>query len=274
MHTHSTEEAVGTNGGWPMGEPDFLRPGMLLRVCFFAAVLLALRETDVLRADEIVASRANRQVEIEARFIELTHTVVRRLQPAQRDANGPLTAIELLGSAFRGGKNAQCLDANQAIDFSNASGITLLSAPRVTARSGQRAVIEIVREFRYATDWERNEKKERWIPVQYETRNCGVTLEVEADVAENGCIMLKLVPQAVEFLGFRDRDTGKATAGDAETVRADAVFSTRKVAAELSVPAGGSVLIGPMPETEETRPFKVPRKGRHVIALVTAKVIN
>src|SRR4029434_1560116 len=32
-------------------------------------------------------------------------------------------------------------------------GIDLLSAPRVTTKSGQRAVIEIVREFRYATQF-------------------------------------------------------------------------------------------------------------------------
>ena len=32
-------------------------------------------------------------------------------------------------------------------------GIDLLSAPRVTTKSGQRAVIEIVREFRYPTQF-------------------------------------------------------------------------------------------------------------------------
>ena len=33
-------------------------------------------------------------------------------------------------------------------------GVDLLSAPRVTTKSGQRAVIEIVREFRYPTQFE------------------------------------------------------------------------------------------------------------------------
>ncbi len=33
-------------------------------------------------------------------------------------------------------------------------GVDLLSAPRVTTKSGQRAVIEIVREFRYPTEFD------------------------------------------------------------------------------------------------------------------------
>ena len=33
-------------------------------------------------------------------------------------------------------------------------GVDLLSAPRVTTKSGQRAVIEIVREFRYPTQFD------------------------------------------------------------------------------------------------------------------------
>ena len=33
-------------------------------------------------------------------------------------------------------------------------GVDLLSAPRVTTKSGQRAVIEIVREFRYPTQFQ------------------------------------------------------------------------------------------------------------------------
>src|SRR5205807_5737201 len=33
-------------------------------------------------------------------------------------------------------------------------GVDLLSAPRVTTKSGQRAVIEIIREFRYPTEFD------------------------------------------------------------------------------------------------------------------------
>src|SRR5207237_704911 len=78
-------------------------------------------------------------------------------------------------------------------------GIDLLSAPKITTKSGQRAVIEIVREFRYPTQF--TEPKVPDIsgrgtsnsasttialpvvgpstPSNFETRNTGVTFEVE-----------------------------------------------------------------------------------------------
>ena len=45
-----------------------------------------------------------------------------------------------------------------------------VSAPRVTTRSGQRAIIEVIREFRYETK-----------PGEWETRNVGVTWDIEPE---------------------------------------------------------------------------------------------
>src|SRR5207253_3956813 len=110
-------------------------------------------------------------------------------------------------------------------------GIDLLSAPRVTTKSGQRAVIEIVREFRYPTQFQppqipqtvgtvRNDTSgltgnliplgststvpvTPTTPTAFETRNTGVTLEVEPVIGPDGItIDLNLVPQVVEFEGF------------------------------------------------------------------------
>ncbi|PYK67041.1 MAG: type II and III secretion system protein, partial [Verrucomicrobia bacterium] len=99
-------------------------------------------------------------------------------------------------------------------------GIDLLSAPRVTTKSGQRAVIEIVREFRYATQYQPPQVPSitgggggtgtvsisvvtPTTPTAFETRNTGVTLEVEPVVGPDGVtIDLNLVPQVVEFEGF------------------------------------------------------------------------
>src|SRR5207248_2420968 len=83
-------------------------------------------------------------------------------------------------------------------------GIDVLSAPRVTTKSGQRAVIEIVREFRYPTQFQPPQIPQTFAaretvsgtasvsgnsngafpvtpttPTAFETRNTGVTLEVE-----------------------------------------------------------------------------------------------
>jgi general secretion pathway protein D len=56
-------------------------------------------------------------------------------------------------------------------------GVDLLSAPRVTTRSGQRAVIEIIREFRYPTEFDPDDKTPpNLTPTAFETRNLGITL--------------------------------------------------------------------------------------------------
>src|SRR5262249_26156777 len=100
-------------------------------------------------------------------------------------------------------------------------GIDLLSAPRLTTKSGQRAVIEVVREFRYPTQFDPPKIPESvgstsgqiggttsvpitpTTPTGFETRNTGVTLEVEPVVGPDGVtIDLNLVPQVVEFEGF------------------------------------------------------------------------
>jgi len=110
-------------------------------------------------------------------------------------------------------------------------GVDLLSAPRVTTKSGQRAMIEIVREFRYPTEFTApqipqtvgavrtdntgitgtliplgggsNVPVTPTTPTKFETRNTGVTLEVEPVVGPDGVtIDLNLVPQVVEFEGF------------------------------------------------------------------------
>src|SRR6202012_2495825 len=106
-------------------------------------------------------------------------------------------------------------------------GVDLLSSPRVTTKSGQRAVIEIIREFRYPTEFDPPQIPQTFggtgsgsgtgvtlntngsfpvtptTPTSFETRNTGVTLEVEPVVGPDGyTIDLNLVPQVVEFEGF------------------------------------------------------------------------
>src|SRR5207245_1421587 len=83
-------------------------------------------------------------------------------------------------------------------------GIDLLSAPSVTTKSGQRAIIEVVREFRYPRTYTQpqvpsisgstNNVVGGVVPVvvtpttpqDWETRNTGVTLEVEPVVGGDG----------------------------------------------------------------------------------------
>jgi general secretion pathway protein D len=213
-------------------------------------------------------------------------------------------------------------------------GIDLLSAPKITTKSGQRAVIEIVREFRYPTQF--TEPKVPDIqgrgssssttttialpvvgpstPSNFETRNTGVTLEVEPVVGPDGVtIDLNLVPQVVEFEGFINygspiRTVNPALLGFSPTtllgtttqaitltdnVINQPIFSTRKVTTSVSVWDGQTVVLGGLmredvQKVEDRTPFlgDIPMVGRlfrtnvdqhikrNLIIFVTARLVN
>src|SRR5262249_13548832 len=100
-------------------------------------------------------------------------------------------------------------------------GVDLLSAPSVTTKSGQRAIIEVIRELRYPSTFTPPTVPAISLPSggttttsvitavtpttpqNWETRNTGVTLEVEPVVGGDGTTVdLNLIPQVVEFEGF------------------------------------------------------------------------
>ena len=213
-------------------------------------------------------------------------------------------------------------------------GIDLLSAPKITTKSGQRAVIEIVREFRYPTSF--TEPKVPDIqgrgssnsttttialpvvgpstPSNFETRNTGVTLEVEPVVGPDGItIDLNLVPQVVEFEGFINYGSPINTVNPAllgfspgtllgtttqaitltDNVINQPIFSTRKVTTSVSVWDGQTVVLGGLmredvQKVEDRTPFigDLPLVGRlfrtnvdrhikrNLIIFVTARLVN
>jgi general secretion pathway protein D len=102
-----------------------------------------------------------------------------------------------------------------------------MSAPSVTARSGQKAKIEVIREFIYPTEYEPPEIPDSvgstsssstgvgggggtsFVPVTpatptaFETRDTGVILEIEPTIGENDFMIdLRFLPEIVEFEGF------------------------------------------------------------------------
>jgi len=181
-------------------------------------------------------------------------------------------------------------------------GVDLLSAPKVTTKSGQRAVIEIVREFRYPTTFTPPQVPSisggtggtgtvsinvvtPTTPQTFETRNTGVTLEVEPVVGPDGVtIDLNLVPQVVEFEGFInygspifgilppvtfiDPVTGLTRLLTSPNVLLTSnvinqpIFSTRKVTTSVSVWDGQTVVLGGlMREDVQKTEDKVPIIG-------------
>ncbi len=211
-------------------------------------------------------------------------------------------------------------------------GVDLLSAPRVTTKSGQRAVIEIVREFRYPTQFEPPQIPQTvgstaglaagaatipitpTTPTAFETRNTGVTLEVEPVVGPDGItIDLNLVPQVVEFEGFINYGSpilappsailsalGTVVPGLSQSERVltpniinQPIFSSRKVTTSVSVWDGQTVVLGGLmredvQKTEDRTPIigDIPIVGRlfrtnaeqhlkrNLVIFVTARLIN
>jgi general secretion pathway protein D len=208
-------------------------------------------------------------------------------------------------------------------------GVDLLSAPRVTTKSGQRAVIEIVREFRYPTQFQPPQIPQSFgstsnqplnagqssttsafpvtptTPTAFETRNTGVTLEVEPVVGPDGVtIDLNLVPQVVEFEGFINYGSPIQTFSTnllgvstpqviTENVINQPIFSARKVTTSVSVWDGQTVVLGGLmredvQRVEDRTPIigDIPLVGRlfrtnsdqhikrNLVIFVTARLVN
>ena len=103
-----------------------------------------------------------------------------------------------------------------------------MSAPKVTTKSGRKAIVRVAREFPYPTEFNAPEPPPPTssgttgtatiltpgtftslgvvtpsTPTAFETRNLGVTLEVEPIIGPDGyTIDLNLSPEVVEFDGF------------------------------------------------------------------------
>ena len=271
----------------PDGKPITLTPGVRTKdgvmlsgvdlVWSPARAVVRLRkgsETAELFADVALISksdtlkRAAGQVEIEGQFIEVPEAVALALKDP---AGNPLFPPQALGKGTKPMPYAQVVSLLKAgdeqtylADLKKMKGVDVLSAPRVTTKSGQRAVIEIIRELKYPTEWKKDaEKKGLWVPTAYEVRSAGVTLEVEPVIGPDAyTIDLNLVPQVVEHLGWVDVETGrpiKSMPADTKTEprawmgmlrpvsygsgRIRPVFSDRKITVTVSLLSGQSVIL-------------------------------
>ena len=158
-----------------------------------------------------------------------------------------------------------------------------MSAPKVTTKSGRKAIVRVAREFPYPTEFSPPEPPPPTTggngttvtppagsfvsqgvvtpstPIAFETRNLGVTLEVEPIIGPDGyTIDLNLSPEVVEFDGFINYgspifgpifnpiptpgfiDTAILT----QNVINQPIFSTRKVTTSVSIWDGQTVALG------------------------------
>jgi len=187
---------------------------------------------------------------------------------------GPAPAVAAIAGVFTDPQFQVVIRA-----LNQKKGTDLLSSPRVTTKSGQRAVVEVIEEFRYPTEFQPPQIPQTvgatsaglivggsssgsfpvtpTTPTAFETRNTGVTLEVEPAIGpDNFTIDLNLVPQVVEFEGFinygspiQTTNTNPLTGVSTTTVITpnvinQPIFSTRKVTTSVSVFDGSTVLLG------------------------------
>ncbi len=187
---------------------------------------------------------------------------------------GPAPGVLALAGVF---SNPQFQVVLRALD--QQKGIDLLSAPKVTTKSGQRATIQLVREFRYPVQFDppqipqtasaSNSVFTPTTPSQFDTRNIGVELEVEPTVGPDGfTIDLNLSPRVTEFDGFINYGSPIGTVAQSvigsaldtvtlttffgpavpltlsENVINQPIFSVRQVTTQVTVYDGQTVVLG------------------------------
>jgi len=189
-------------------------------------------------------------------------------------AVGPAPAIMALAGVFT---NPQFQVVLRALNQSK--GVDLLSAPKVTTKSGRRATIEITREFRFPLSYDPPQLPTSGgtggstssvitptTPTDFQMEPTGITLEVEPTVGPDGyTIELLLAPRIIEFDGFINYGSPiyanvawgipGAVANSYFLIGAERrmltentinrpVFSTREVTTQVSVHDGSTVVLG------------------------------
>ena len=184
--------------------------------------------------------------------------------------------------------------------LSQKKGADIMTAPSIMARSGQKATIEIIREFIYPTEYEPPEIPQQFggnnnqgggigggggggggafpvtpaTPTAFEPRNTGVTLEIEPTLGANDSVIdLRFAPEIVEFEGFINygspiQSSSSDALGNPTTITITEnriempVFSVRRVSTALSIYDGHTVAVGGlMREDVQNVEDKVPILG-------------
>ncbi len=220
-------------------------------------------------------------VEIEARFVRASDE---QLRAAFGIPENQAVAIPNLPPG----------EAEKALGILGKEKADFFSSPRLVTNSGQHAVVESIRELRYAVDYvPSKDEPGKSIPTEFETRNAGVTLEVEP-VVRDEVIDLKLRASVISFLGFIDFSDAKPTAPTGEK---DAlsnllrlplkeggiwqpVFSTQQIATTVSVRSGETLLLGELPKVLSSVEGSVPTKDEgepdryRTLVFITARVLK
>jgi len=165
---------------------------------------------------------------------------------------GPANGVLALAGVFT---NPQFQVVLRALN--QQKGVDILSAPKVTTKSGSSASVEIIREFRYPEKYDPPQVPQVTgtgtqpitpaTPTSFAMKPLGVRLEVEPTVgADNNTIDLRLLPEVSEFEGFINYGSPIENQGVVVTENTInyPVFSQRKVETTVSIYDGQTVALG------------------------------
>jgi len=165
---------------------------------------------------------------------------------------GPASGVLALAGVFT---NPQFQVVLRAVN--QKKGIDVLSAPKVTTKSGTQATIEITREFRYPEVYSPPQIPQSTgsgtqpitpaTPESFKMTPTGVRLVVEPTVgADNYTIDLRLLPEVTEFEGFINYGSPILNRGVVVTENKIEypVFNQRKVETSVSIYDGQTVALG------------------------------
>ena len=191
------------------------------------------------------APTAQAQILIMSRFISIPKdSSVLADAGLTLDANNP--ALQNLGIL----NEAQTQDLLHKL--SQTKGINLISAPSLTTRSGQKATVEVTREFIYPTQFDPPKQATQdqplvpTTPSAFQTKPVGVRLEVVPTLGYEDDIELTVAPEVTTFEGFIDYGTPITQAGKvvSENKVQQPIFHTLKTTAGFHMKSGQSVVFG------------------------------
>lgn len=227
------------------------------------------------------------QVMIEAKFVEIT--------PGTKDGDGLLASLGLAPEPVRkptGGIRFLTDTGFRELSekfigkaLHEKKGVAVLSTPGAITKSQQHVKIEIVREFDYPTSWKKDAASGHWRVTARAKKNTGVTLDAEPVVHADGKIALEIKPQVVEFLGFKDLDTGKfpvlpgpiaVTGGEwmDDHKRLAPLFSERTLDTNVVLQNGGTVVLGGFRQAGSSKPRAGGKPASELLVFVTATIVK
>ena len=209
--------------------------------------------------------QAPQQIRVSLQFIEVPHA----------------TLTDMLAGPARTGQALH----DKAVALSQEGGAKLLETCMVICRSGQKATLETIREEIYPTEYAPPElpcgnpsnirlasdppmSPALGIPTAFDTRNTGVTFEVEATSNSNGLIDLRLSPEIVTRLRLETWMEHTDQWGDA-SMRMP-IYETMRFNTSISVRSGKFELVSALTPKTSTQ---VPTVSRKILVFVRADVL-